>query len=441
MSDPLSISASVAGLITTADIVFRRIYKYAKAVKGAQNEIAVLSSEVTSLFGVLHSLHLVICQLEGQTFESTARTHHIYSCHQTLEKIKTILEKHDPSSASEQPVESAKRKLRWPFSTSETKNLIAEVERHKTTLSLALTADGMSALLQALSRQNEIQEGIKDINAQLRSWQEAETRIGIDNERRRILNYFSTSDPRKNHETALKLRHPATGIWLTDGNEFKHWLATKNASLWLFGIPGAGKTVLASSVIEESLKKSNRNTAVAFFYCDYKVASTQDPISILGCLAAQIARQDEQSFEKLQDFYHRHNPDGKPPMSHTAEELCDLILEMTATFDDAMIIVDALDECGSNTGYVVELLASLNIGNRNNTKTLFLSRDEQDIRELLEDYTQISIAAKSSDLRLYVGAEIELRMRKRKLRIKDASLKEHIMERLIEGAEGMYVDP
>ena len=422
MSDPLSISASVAGVITTADIVFRRIYEYAKAVKGAQKEIAALSLEVTSLFGVLHSLHLVICQLEGQTFEPTARTHHIYSCHQTLEKIKTILEKHDPSSASEQPVKSAKRKLQWPFSAPETKHLITEVERHKTTLSLALTADGMSALLQALSRQDDIQEGIKDINAQLRTWKEAETRIRIDNERRRILDHFSTIDFRKNHETALKLRHPATGIWLTDGNEFKHWIATKNASLWLFGIPGAGKTVLASSVIEESLKKSNRNTAVAFFYCDYKVYSTQ-------------------SFEKLQDFYHRHNPDGKPPISHTAEELCDLILEMTATFDDAMIIVDALDECGSNTRYVVELLASLNIGKRNNTKTLFLSRDEQDIREVLEDYTQISIAAKSSDLRLYVGAEIDLRMRKRKLRIKDASLKEHIMERLIEGAEGMYVDP
>jgi hypothetical protein len=39
-----------------------------------------------------------------------------------------------------------KKKLQWPLSISETKELVAEVERHKSTLNLALTADGMSVL-------------------------------------------------------------------------------------------------------------------------------------------------------------------------------------------------------------------------------------------------------------------------------------------------------
>jgi hypothetical protein len=45
----------------------------------------------------------------------------------------------------------------------------------------------------------------------------------------------------------------------------------------------------------------------------------------------------------------------------------------------------------------------------------------------------------SSDLRLYVASEIKRRTRERKLRIQDASLKDHIINTLMEGADGMYV--
>ena len=104
-----------------------------------------------------------------------------------------------------------------------------------------------------------------------------------------------------------------------------------------------------------------------------------------------------------------------------------------------MIIVDGLDECGTNIPWVVDSLITLNGGEDATVKTIILSRDEIEIRERLEDFTKLSIAARSSDLRLYVGAEIDLRTRKKRLRIRDQSLKEHIFERLVEGAEGMYV--
>lgn len=99
-----------------------------------------------------------------------------------------------------------------------------------------------------------------------------------------------------------------------------------------------------------------------------------------------------------------------------------------------------MDECGTNAGLVAEFLSSLNNDDGNaEFKTLILSRDEIDIRERLKDYPRISIAAQSSDLRLYVGAEIETRTRKKMLNIKAPELKEHVRERLVEGAEGMYV--
>lgn len=113
---------------------------------------------------------------------------------------------------------------------------------------------------------------------------------------------------------------------------------------------------------------------------------------------------------------------------------------MTTSFDDTMVIVDALDECGTSTQIqrITALLASLNDDEGTNTvKTLFLSRDEPDIRDVLDEYGQVSIAASTTDLRLYVGAEIKNRTRNKILRIKDSSLIEQIMERLVDGADGM----
>jgi hypothetical protein len=220
-------------------------------------------------------------------------------------------------------------------------------------------------------------------------------------------------------------------------------LSNPSSKLWCYGIPGAGKTVLASSVIQEALRHSSPNIAVAFFYCDYKIAETQDPKSILGSIVKQLAVQDEQSFEKLQTFFESKNPKDLPRVDFSLEELRDLVVTMTSNFDDVMFIVDALDECGTakQIRLVTRLLTSLNDGrDAGNSKTLFLSRDEPDIREILENYDHISIAASSSDLRLYVGAEIELRTRNRDLRIKDPNLKEQIMARLVEGADGMLVD-
>ena len=439
MTDPLSVSASIAGLLTLADVVFCRTYKYVKAVKKAPKEISALATEIGSLYGILSRLQLVSRQLEDETFDTTTRIHHVQSCFETLEHVRSILDKDNTSSLHDQRLETLKRKLRWPFTSSEVKDLIAEIERHKATLGLALNVDCMSGLIRALSRQDEVRNSVEGLKIQLKERQEAETRIAIDKERKEILKSFAKVDPYGNHHMSRKLRSPGTGLWLTEGQEFKLWTETRNAKLWYYGIPGAGKTVLTSSVIEEALRISNPSTAVAYFYCDYKNPATQDLSNILGSLAQQFAKQDEDSFKKLREFHKAHNPDHQSNVKYDSDALSTLVKEATLVFDSALIIVDGLDECGKNASVVVDALAALNEVDDSTIKTIFLSRDEIEIRERLENYTKVSIAARSSDLKLYVGAEIEIRMRKKRLRLKDQSLKELILERLVGGAEGMYV--
>lgn len=113
---------------------------------------------------------------------------------------------------------------------------------------------------------------------------------------------------------------------------------------------------------------------------------------------------------------------------------------MISLFESTTIIVDALDECLGHASEVVELLTSLcKTADDVHVRILLLSRDEVEIRELLGSNPQLSIAAENSDLRLYVGAELEERIRKKKLSIRNPSLKEYIVDRLINGSDGMFV--
>ena len=180
-----------------------------------------------------------------------------------------------------------------------------------------------------------------------------------------------------------------------------------------------------------------KDYVLAYYYCDYKSPATQDPINILGSLAKQIAVQNMEAFAELEDSYHRVFKDGDIARSIHAEDLRGLIVNMTKRVSDVFFVVDGLDECLSERSMVVELLDSLKDPETDGVRLLFASRDEQDIWIALRDYHEVSIAARSSDIRLYVAAELQRRMDKGSLVLRNPSLKEHIMERLVEKAEGM----
>ena len=139
---------------------------------------------------------------------------------------------------------------------------------------------------------------------------------------------------------------------------------------------------------------------------------------------------------KLEEFYGRNCPEPGAAATITSDGLCSLLKAFSVNYDDVLIIIDALDECGDRS-HVLELLASLNADGKFNIKTLLTSRFETDIEMHLQGYEKVSIAATSSDLKLYVAAEIENRSRKKALRTRDPELKMEIMDRLIQGAKGM----
>ena len=144
MADPLSVSASVAGLITIADIIVRNGYKYVKLFKDADKSVGSLVSAVNLLSGTLHSLRNIAERLESDnaSIRFATQIHHVDACYQTLRKIMDLLDKFELSKTKGFLHATAQR-LRWPLTSSETKEMESQVDKHRRTLSLALQADEM----------------------------------------------------------------------------------------------------------------------------------------------------------------------------------------------------------------------------------------------------------------------------------------------------------
>ncbi len=131
MADLLSISASIAGLLSITESIIRNRYHFIRACKEAEETVLLLVNEVNSLARMLYSLRNIVQRFEDDntTIEPTTQIHHIESCYQTLRKVQAVLEKANPAKSSG-GLNTAIRKLRWPLTKSETKELITEVERY-----------------------------------------------------------------------------------------------------------------------------------------------------------------------------------------------------------------------------------------------------------------------------------------------------------------------
>ncbi|PGH32755.1 hypothetical protein GX50_04470 [[Emmonsia] crescens] len=393
--------------------VFRLVFKYSRSAVNSKEDVKNLANEIQALAGVLQSLCLLAngLEAEGHIFDPTIRVHHLGMLSSTLSRVQQRVEKVHVKFEKGSKTQQRLQHLKWPFSAGETKELWEDIAKHKSTIALALSADSLRMLQICLAKQDEIDQTLSSI-ANTVKMIEIQTQIAMSDAKKAVLDFVMKVIPQSSLETGVKLRHPLTGLWISGSPRFTTWLETPGSNLWLSGIPGAGKTVLAGAAIQDAITRSysNPEVGVAFFFCDYKDSKTWDIVSILGAMASQIGRQNDAAYSSLQIYYDELHPDKRLEMSPDAEDLRAKVTQMSEHFKQKIVIVDGLDECGDNTDTV---------------------------EWLQEDFDHIPIAAKSDDVRLYVGAGVEKRIENRRLRITSMELKDEIMSKLVEDAKGM----
>ncbi|KAF4980537.1 hypothetical protein FZEAL_3472 [Fusarium zealandicum] len=306
-------------------------------------------------------------------------------------------------------------------------------------MALALTADSMGVLLHCLARQTSLEGGIASMATKVKENLQITTNIELNDQRQRVLDYFMVTDPQQILAQARSLRHPQTGLWLLDGEDFQQWLAVLNSRLWLSGIPGAGKTIMAGAMISEVLELCSSTTGLAFFFCSYKDGLAQQSINILQTMTAQLARQSQKAYTMLEAYHKEIQPINGIHSGPTVSRLKEVIYQMVSCFEKVYIIIDGVDECADNVRDVSTTLASI-VDEPDSTVSLaILSRDEQVIREVIEDsFVSIEIEAQRDDVRVYVEAEIEIRVQSKQLRPRNMALKDDILHALVDGNGGMF---
>ncbi|TGJ80329.1 hypothetical protein E0Z10_g8445 [Xylaria hypoxylon] len=436
--DPLSVAGSIAGLVTLADAVFRGVYKYYKTASNASNDIKELANRLQSLAGILHSLGILADALEQDGAHPTIQMTHVSDATKLLGEIKERLDR-SQSKMNSAKIALIQQSLKWPFTKTRTKELTDTLAQQQETINLALQADSLSNLVKLLSNDKDIKNKLSSIQIGVENLQML-TRVEVNAERQRILDFFLKVNPQSNLDTTIKLRHPGTGTWLTESLQFQQWIETAGSKMRVSGIPGAGKTVLAGAVIQKALEKGKNSpqVGVAFFFCDYKDQKATILSNVLGAMASQLARQNSQAFNELKELYEALHPQNRLARDPDSDILQDCLEKVFKCFDQIILVVDGLDECDDNTDEVTQALADIGDYSTNVTMAL-VSRDEYNINLKLHDsFTKVQIGARKEDILLYVASEIDRRIKDDRLRTSNTELKDEILTRLSNDADGMF---
>src|SRR5579862_1194027 len=105
-----------------------------------------------------------------------------------------------------------------------------------------------------------------------------------------ILNWLTPIDYGPQHSDFFRRRQPGTGQWLLDSVKYQDWLKTKKQTLFCPGIPGAGKTILTSTVVNDLYNRFYNDTAVgiAYIYCNFRSKEKQKINDLLASLLKQL---------------------------------------------------------------------------------------------------------------------------------------------------------
>ncbi|KAF3229698.1 hypothetical protein TWF106_000148 [Orbilia oligospora] len=220
----------------------------------------------------------------------------------------------------------------------------------------------------------------------------------------KILDWITPIDDSSRHNDTLNRREPGTGEWLLNSTEYQNWLNTAKEVLFCPGIPGAGKTILSSIVIEHLIDRYSYNPAVgvAYIYFNYKVNAHIKVDELLSNLLKQLARTQDSLSNYVKDLYDRCK--GIRP---SRAEIVQALGAVVASYSRVFIIVDALDEyerCSEFLGQLFEI-------HKNYALNIFAtSRPIPEIRGIFERHEislmELEIRASEADIIKYLEGQI-----------------------------------
>ncbi|KAF7503583.1 hypothetical protein GJ744_003611 [Endocarpon pusillum] len=428
MSDPLSIAAGVAGLISLGIEVSKGLVAFYTSFKHQDEAITRTVRKLENLLSTLENLETA---LQKRSFrpDEVDQLHNVEdsveSCKDVIAELQTELDKFGNStkSGTQAAAKRAGRKLAYPFKESTLKKLDEDISELRSNLLVALN------VLQ-LKRVDDIQNDTADLAVLVNLLRTSQISDAIRD-------WLRAPDATFNHNEACKRRHSRTGLWLVNGPAFQKWLEEDCSFLWLNGRPGSGKTILSSTAIQYTLRhrRSNPRIGIAFYYFSFSDNSKQDVSGLLRALLLQLSSQLKDGHAALANLHNTYKS-GEPPVL----PLQDTLKQVIRQFEDVYIIADALDETprGERRDAVLDSLSEMRGWSIRGLHILVTSRDETDIRSQLAPYLTAVMHMDNTGVDDDIAEYIVQRLRSDHKFKKWAPYYTEIQETLIRRAQGVF---
>ena len=99
------------------------------------------------------------------------------------------------------------------------------------------------------------------------------------------------------------MREDGTGDWFLKTTEVQQWLAGNHKTLYCPGIPGAGKTVLTSLLLNHlEATFSSNEVGIAGIFCDYKDRDAQSIPNLLEAYCSNSLSVGMTAISRLKSY-------------------------------------------------------------------------------------------------------------------------------------------
>ena len=263
------------------------------------------------------------------------------------------------------------------------------------------------------------------------------TRQRDDQERRAIADWLTLIDHAPQQSDFISRRQEGTGRWLLDSNEFQGWLNSSAQTLFCPGIPGAGKTIIMSIIIEHLWKRfqNDTNTGIAFLYCNFRREHEQRPVDLLTSLLKQLVQEQSLVPKIVRSLYESHKDKRTRP---SLDEILKVLHSVVTGYSRTFILVDALDEYQGSDGGRKKFLTEIFDLQAKTGASLFTT--SRFIPEILKEFEGrsiwLEIRARNEDVARYLDGHIS---RLPSCVSRSYGLQQRIKTEVIKAVDGMYV--
>ncbi|KAI9855731.1 MAG: hypothetical protein M1824_005891 [Vezdaea acicularis] len=429
MAEVVSLTASI---IQISNATLKAV-KYLQDVKDAAEARKRIRTELVDLYKVLLDLRDAVEEAKSsepwfQGIRSLAEEG------RPLHQLKVAIEELTSNLKPTSSMKSLGKALIWTLDKKKTNEILLKIERAKSSIEITLQRGQFALSLATDQKIVDMNNNVMDIVGGVSILQQTQRQKSISELHKSIISWLSPLNFPQTQNDILRTRQKGTGEWLLKSKSFIGWLHGAPRILWCPGMPGAGKTVLASTAIDYlQTTFAETDNAVAFIYCNYNDQTEQSSVNLVSSLLKQLAQQMPSLLDGLEPMFDKHLKKITRP---TLQEMSKALQSAVLSFPRAFIVVDAVDECLEDSRR--DLLDSLGVL-ADTVGLMITSRPSIHIEDTFPNREKLEITAKDEDVYKYLEARISQTSRLAKIVKAEPTVREKVTDAVIKNVRGMFL--